>query len=167
MNGSVGGQGCADEDEGAPQAQSIDRRRPRRKAAVQRQIEHRRHHERHDGEEQHGRGVRRRRSMKFLGSPSQAAGKKRQAEYEQEVADDAARNGGFDERDVSIMERDNRDDQFRGIPERGVEQSTERGAGSMREMFRAEADQSGERNERHRGRQKYPGRSRRHEFEQP
>ena len=58
---ALGGEGV---DEAAPvrddqhdrgaQAEAIDCRRARLQCAVERQVEHRRHHQRHDREEQHG-----------------------------------------------------------------------------------------------------------------
>ena len=50
----------------------------------------------------------------------------RGAEDQQQVADDAAGDRGLDDLDVVGAQRDERDDQLRGVAERGVEQAAQR-----------------------------------------
>ena len=69
----------------------------------------------------------------------------RQAENQQEVAENAADDGGLDQLDEAGLERDDRDDQFRRVAEGRVEQAADGGAGTLREMFGGFAEVLGER----------------------
>ena len=51
--------------------------------------------------------------------------KTRQAEHQQQVADDAAGDRRLDELDVALTQRDDGDDQLRRVAERGVEKPAE------------------------------------------
>ena len=156
-----------DQHDRAEEAQSIDRRRPRRQAAEQRQIEHRRHDERDDREKEHDRGVGGRRAVERLGPAAETADETRQAEHQQQVADDAAGDGRFDEADVALMERDDGDDQLRRVAERRVEKAAQHRTGPARELLGAQADHAGQRHERDGRRQEDPRRAGRDDDQHP
>src|SRR5436189_216796 len=77
-----------------------------------------------------------------------AADEERKAEHEEKIPDDAAGDRRLDELDVSFAERDDGDDELRGVAERRVEKAAECGPEAPREAFSAAADQSRERHER-------------------
>jgi hypothetical protein len=143
----------------AQEAQALDRRRPRVELAVDREIEHRGHRQRDDREKEQGGGVGRRGPIEFLRAASEAADEERCAEHQQQVADDAAGNRGFDQADAPVVERDDRDDQLGGVAERRVEKSPERRTGPACELLGAEADQARQRHERDRGGDEDPRRA--------
>src|SRR6476646_10688012 len=105
--------------------------------------------------------------MKLLHPPAEAADEKRQAEHEQQVADDAAGDRRLDQFDVSVAQCDDRDDQLRGVAERGVEKTAPRRAGTARQLLRAEANQAGERDQRRRRGHEEPRRLRRDHRQDP
>ena len=76
--------------------------------------------------------------MEFLRGASEAADKKGRTENQQQISDDAAGDRGFDEFDVSAVERDDGDNQFRRVAERGVEEAAEARAGPMRQFLGAQ-----------------------------
>src|SRR5262245_18210815 len=139
----------------------------RREAAVEREVEYSRHHQRDDGEKQQRRRVGCRRAMELLRPPPEAADEEREAEHEQQVPDDAAGDRRLDERHVTVAEGNERDDQLRGVAERRVQEPAKRGTRSQRELLRAETDEAGERDERERGGEEYPRRLGVHRVERP
>jgi len=80
-----------------------------------------------------------------------AAGKEAGAEHEQEVGDDRAGDGGFDDLDETGVERHQGDDQFAGIAKRGADQTTDGGSGVMRDVFACFAHDLGQRHDRQTG----------------
>jgi hypothetical protein len=80
------------------------------------------------------------------------AQKKREAEYEQEVARDRSNERGPDDRGQTLGDGDDRNDQLRRVAERRVQEAADNGADVNREVVRHLADQPRERDERH-GRQ--------------
>lgn len=80
-----------------------------------------------------------------------AAGKEAGAEHKQEVGDDRAGDGGFDDLDETGIERHQGDDQFAGIAKRGADQTTDGGSGVMRDVFARFAHDLGQRHDRQTG----------------
>ena len=156
-----------DEDQRAPEAESIDLQRTRGETSVERQIVDRRHDERHDGEEQHGPGIVGGGAMKLLRAPSQSADEKGQPEHEQQVADDAAGDRRLDQLDMAFVQSDERDDQLGRVAERRVEKAAPSRPRPSRELFGAKADEAGERYQRDGGRDENPGRAGRRKGEHP
>ena len=148
----------ANQHGGASEAQPVDRARPHGEGAVHGEIEHGRHHQRDDCQKEHGGGVVGGRAVEFLRTASQAADEKGQPEHEQQVADDAAGDGGLNQGEVPSAKRDDRDNQFSGVPEGGVQKTAPRGPGTARQFLGPEADDSGQRNEGNRGGDEDPGR---------
>jgi hypothetical protein len=136
-------------------------------AAVQGEVEDRRHDERDHAEEQHRRRVGGRRPVKFLRAPAEPADEEREAEHEQQVADDAPGDRRLHQRDVSAPQRDDRDDQFRGVAECRVEKTAEGRTRPTCELLRAEADDAGERHQRRSRRDEHPRRSVRNPRQDP
>ena len=62
-------------------------------------------------------------AVELLRAAAEAADEERQAEHEQQVADDAAGDRGLDQLDVPVAQRDDRDDQLGGVAEGGVEEA--------------------------------------------
>src|SRR5262245_6212712 len=79
------------------------------------------------------------------------AEQKREAEDEQDVPDDASREGAADDLGQAPVDREQRDDKPRGFPERRVEEAADAGAGVVSRVLRRLADQPRERDERERG----------------
>jgi hypothetical protein len=140
-------------------AQRFNLRRLSIEAAVQREIEHRRHDQRHHGEEQHHCGVARGGTVEGLASPPEPADEEAQAEHQQQVADDAPGDRGLDQLDVPFVQRDDRDDQLRGVAEGGVQEPTKGRPRLARQLLGADADDAGERHQRQRGQHEHPGRA--------
>jgi hypothetical protein len=82
-----------------------------------------------------------------LGASSEETG----AEDKQEVGDDRAGDGRFDDLDETGIERHQGDDQFAGIAKRGADQTTDGGSGVMRDVFACFAHDLGQRHDRQTG----------------
>ena len=79
-----------DQNQRTPETETVDGRRLRAERAVEREVEHRGHHERDDAEKQHRRGVGGGGAMKRLRAAPQSADEEREAEHQEQIADDAA-----------------------------------------------------------------------------
>ena len=97
-------------------------------------------------------------AVEFLAPVPQTAEVTRQAEHQQQVADDAARNRGLDDFGAAGPKRHDCDDQFRGIAERGVEESAERRTRPPRQVFRRRSNQSRRGDEGNGGEHEHPDR---------
>jgi hypothetical protein len=75
----------------------------------------------------------------------------REAEHEQDVPDDASREGAADNLVQAPVDREERDDQLRGVPECRVEEAADPGTRVVRRVLRRLADQPRERDEREGG----------------
>ena len=114
--------------------------------------EERRHDEadRRDHEQRDARAGEAR--IELLRAVLQAARELRGAEHEEQIADDRAGDRCLDEIDEPGAQREDRDDELREIPERRVDESTERGTGVRGELLGGGAQQARERNDRDRAR---------------
>jgi hypothetical protein len=63
-------------------------------------------------------------------------------ENEQEVPDDSASHGRFDQRDQAMVKGHGAEDDFRQIAERGIEQPADLGADSRGQVFRGRTDKA-------------------------
>ena len=79
------------------------------------------------------------------------ADEEREAEDEQDVADDAPRQRAAHDLGQPLVDREQRDDQLRRVAEGRVQESADARAGVMRGVLGRLADQPGERDERERG----------------
>ena len=82
--------------------------------------------------------------LNFCERRPSAAEEEREAEHEQQVPDDAAGNRRLDQFDVSLAERDDRDDELGGVAERGVEEAAQCGAGAFGEFLGSEPNHAGQ-----------------------
>ena len=76
------------------------------------------------------------------------SGEQREAEHEQQVADDGAGQRSADDLGQALVDRDQGDDQLGRVAERGVEEAADSGAGVLGGVLRGLADQPGERDQR-------------------
>ncbi len=74
----------------------------------------------------------------------QSTGHDRQAENEQQVAENAAGDRRLHQVDEASLQRHDRDDELGGVAEGGVEQATERRAGAGGDLFGCLAHEPGE-----------------------
>ena len=79
-----------------------------------------------------------------------AAGEEREAEHEQQVADDGAGQRAAHDLRQPLVHRDQRDDQLRRVAERRVEEAADPRPGVLRRVLGRLADQPGERDQRDR-----------------
>lgn len=147
----------ADQHHGASEAQPLDRGRPRGECAEQDEIEHRGHHERDDRQKKHRSAVVGAGAVEFLRTASQAADKEGQPEHEEQVADDAAGDGGLNKGEVPLVKRDDCDDQFSGVPEGGVQKPAPGRSGTARQFLGPKPDDPRKRDERNRRGDEDPG----------
>jgi hypothetical protein len=77
-----------------------------------------------------------------------SAEQQREPEHEQDVPDDASREGAADNLGQAPVDREERNDQLRGVPECRVEEAADPGARVVRCVLRRLADQPREGNER-------------------
>ena len=68
---------------------------------------------------------------------------------------------------MSLAERHDRDDELRGVAERGIEKAAQRRPGAFSEFLGSEPDHAGERDQGYRGSEEYPLRVRRDDGRAP
>ena len=132
-------------------AQLLGERRPRDRVG----LGHRRRNQQRDrGQEQQARLHAGADAVVFLDVILEPAEEKRRAQHEQRVGDDRAGNGRLHQHVLPGAQGGERDDQFRQIPQRGIEQATDRIAGLGRHRLGGVTEQ---------GRQRHDGQDGQHE----
>ena len=102
--------------------------------------------EQHHGDEHEADRDQPRAAVDLLGRPDE----QREAEDEQQVADDAAGERATDDLVESVVDREQRDDQLRRVAERRVQEAADARAGVAGGMLGRLADQPCERDQRQR-----------------
>src|SRR5579871_257261 len=84
----------------------------------------------------------------FMPDPAQQDG---EPQNKQHITDDRADKGGFDDRDLAVLERYNGDNQFGRIPEGSVEETADRRTAVFGQLFGRGPHIARQRNDRQRG----------------
>src|SRR4029453_14155060 len=119
-------------------------------------VKERRHEEPNSTESEQGRTYPSRSTVKYLAFVAQPATQDTEPQYEEDVAENRARNGGFDDVVEAPLECHEGNNQFSRIAKRGIEQTPNARPRTLCQMFRCFAHMS---RERHNG----AGRSRKDE----
>jgi hypothetical protein len=115
-------------------------------------VEHRGHDEAERADHQHRSVDRQPPGVEPLFAIADAAGDQRDAEAEQKVREDGARERCLDHRRQAVGKRDTANDQFGQVVERRVQQAPEGGAEPGRQPFGGISDQADERDDGDQGR---------------
>ena len=95
-------------------------------------------------------------TVELLRALAKSSQKEREAEHEQQIADDAACDRRLDQFDVTLVKGDNRNDELCGVSEGCVEEPTERWTRSLGKLLGPETNDTSERDQRGGGREEDP-----------
>ena len=84
-------------------------------------------------------------AIEYLDAVLEPTQQDRQAQYEQQVADDRSGDGCLDQLEQSRLDGEQRDDQFGRITQRGIDQPTDPWTGMGGQVFGGLTDQTGQR----------------------